>query len=214
MRAFVLDPPVCPITYECVSATATVNSTSVKCNDPGTVDFDSKTGNLIFTTFDKEKYVPGIYMFTLRVTAGTEYPVYNSVTITFTLTNPCPTAKPLVMNQFPFIDMRYTLGRDAIKQPFNELFTLNTRVNCGIFLNEFIDEKGNPLNPIIFSVPASSTDQRIFSILSQDDKATVGEYNIRYRATLKDYPGATPIVLLQPFTVTILEPPNPSTYVF
>ena len=115
MRAFVLDPPVCPITYECVSATATVNSTSVKCNDPGTVDFDSKTGNLIFTTFDKEKYVPGIYMFTLRVTAGTEYPVYNSVTITFTLTNPCPTAKPLVMNQFPFIDMRYTLGRDAIK---------------------------------------------------------------------------------------------------
>ena len=73
MKTFVLDPPVCDITYECVSVAG--NSTSVKCDDPGTVDFNPKTGNLIFTTIDKEKYSPGIYKFTLRGKAGTKYPV-------------------------------------------------------------------------------------------------------------------------------------------
>ena len=112
MKAFVIYPPVCDITYECVSVTG--NSTSVKCNDPGTVDFNPKTGNLIFTTLDKEKYSPGIYKFVLRGKAGTANPVKHEVTITFTLTDPCLTAKPLMMNQFPFVDMWYTLGRNTI----------------------------------------------------------------------------------------------------
>ena len=91
---------------------------------------------------------------------------------------------------------------------------MDTRVNCGIFIYQFIDEKGNPLNPAIFSFPASSTEPRIFKILSQSNRATLGEYKIRYRAILKDYPGVAPIVHTQSFLVTILEPANPSTYVF
>ena len=112
MKSFVLYPPICEITYECVSVAGYNNS--VKCDDPDTVNFNPKTGNLIFKTFDKEKYSPGNYKFTLRGKAGTEFPVQKEITIMFTLSDPCPTVKPLMINQFPFEDMRYTLGQDVI----------------------------------------------------------------------------------------------------
>ena len=100
MKAFVLNPPVCDITYECVSVVG--NDDSVKCDDPGTVNFNPKTGNIIFTTFDKERYSPGNYKFTLRGKAGTDFPVQKEVTIMFTLSDPCPKVKPLMIEQFPF----------------------------------------------------------------------------------------------------------------
>ena len=112
MKAFVLDPPACDITYEFVSVFD--NNDSVKSDDPGTFNLNSKTGNLIFTTFDKQKYSPGNYKFTIRGKAGTAFPVQKEVTIIFTLSDPCPTVKPLVIDQFPFADMQYILGQDAI----------------------------------------------------------------------------------------------------
>ena len=163
MKAFVLDPPVCDVTYECVSVTG--NNNSINCNDPATVNFNPKTGNFIFTAFDKQKHPPGKYKFSIRGKAGTAFPVLKEVEITLTLSDPCFMAKPLKINQFPFFDMRYTLGYDTIAYPFDELFTFERRFNCGILLLEFIDEKGNPLNPAIFSVPVSSAEQRIFKIL-------------------------------------------------
>jgi hypothetical protein len=96
MKPFVLDPPVCDITYECVSVSS--NNTSVKCNDTGIVNFNPISGNFIFTTFDKETYSPGVYNFTLRGKAGTSFPVQHDVIITITLSDPCPTVKPLVIN--------------------------------------------------------------------------------------------------------------------
>ena len=46
--------------------------------------------------------------------AGTEFPVQKEITIIFTLSDPCTTVKPLMIKQFPFEDMRYTLGQDVI----------------------------------------------------------------------------------------------------
>jgi len=42
----------------------------------------------------------------------------------------------------------------------------------------------------------------------------VGEYRIRYRAYLKDYPEAKEAILADPFTITIVEPPSQSDYIF
>ena len=51
-------------------------------------------------------------------------------------------------------------------------------------------------------------------MLKQKDSRFVGIYKIRYRATLDSYPDAPPIELEAPFTVTIVQPPSPSVYVF
>ena len=84
--------------------------------------------------------------------------------------------------------MQYTLGRDAVTQPFEVKLVLNTRVDCGIYHFEFIDEHGKPLNPAYFSAPTLSTEETIFKILQQNDLSSVKEYNIRYRASLLEYP--------------------------
>ena len=51
-------------------------------------------------------------------------------------------------------------------------------------------------------------------MLEQKATSSVGEYKIKYRATLELYPQADPIVLARPFTVVIEKPPSPSDYVF
>lgn len=50
--------------------------------------------------------------------------------------------------------------------------------------------------------------------MKQNDPSTIGEYKIKYRATLALYPEANPIELAIPFTVVIETPPSPSVYVF
>ena len=84
-------------------------------------------------------------------------PVHDEVTILITLSDPCPTVVLFDDSQRPFYNMQYTLGRDAVTQSFEVKIALNTRVDCGIYLFEFIDESGNPLNPDYFSAPALST---------------------------------------------------------
>lgn len=45
-------------------------------------------------------------------------------------------------------------------------------------------------------------------------KRSLGEYFIRFRTYLTDYPEVMPYTLAEPFVVTIVEPPNSSDYVF
>ena len=113
--------------------------------------------------------------------------------------------------------MRYTLGRDSMKQPFdvNQLIGIDTLIDCGPINIEFIDENENLLPIDIFSVEDDLASQVFenFIILQQSVSKTAGEYLIRYRASLKDYPSADPVLLTSPFKVTIVEVKQ-SDYIF
>lgn len=113
--------------------------------------------------------------------------------------------------------MRYTLGRDSMKQPFdvNQLIGIDTQIDCGPIKIEFIDENENFLPTDIFSVEDDLASQVFenFIILQQRVSKTAGEYLIRYRASLEDYPSADPVLLSSPFKVTIVEVKQ-SDYIF
>ena len=73
VKPFIVDPPVCPVTYECISIEGP--STDLTCNDPN-VKIDSQTGELSLQTFDMVKYHPGDYTVTIRGTTGTVVPLH------------------------------------------------------------------------------------------------------------------------------------------
>ena len=66
-----------------------------------------------------EKYPPGVYEFTIRGTVGEDVPVSIDFIFTLTLLDPCPLATLTNLQEFPFVDMRYTIGRDPILHPFD-----------------------------------------------------------------------------------------------
>lgn len=62
INSLVVYPPVCEITYECVSVDSmgTANTGSdVQCSDPGTLTFDPATGRIFFESTDINAYRPG-----------------------------------------------------------------------------------------------------------------------------------------------------------
>ena len=65
------------------------------------------------------KYSPGSYTFTLGGNSGDIAPVAVDFTFRLTLTDPCPFATLLSVQEFPFVDLRYVLGRDPVIQPFD-----------------------------------------------------------------------------------------------
>ena len=113
--------------------------------------------------------------------------------------------------------MRYLLGRDALKQPFNvnQLIEINTLINCGPIHIEFIDENDKVLSPDIFAVEANLDSEELqnFMVIKQRDSRSAGEYLIRYRASLRDYTSVEAVQLEEPFKVTIVEV-NQSDYIF
>ena len=62
VNSLIVDPPVCPITFECVSVESLTDDggdSDVKCDDPDNLSFDTSTGELTFQTTDMELYAPG-----------------------------------------------------------------------------------------------------------------------------------------------------------
>ena len=110
--AFINDPPVCEITYECITVVS-LNETesAISCDDQNVVVyFSTLTGRLILRTYDMAKYSPGVYQFTIRGTSGTVALISTEVVFTMTLVDPCPTTSLSNIQVRPFIDMRYILG--------------------------------------------------------------------------------------------------------
>lgn len=103
--------------------------------------FDSNNGDTSFKTFDMQKYTPGSYEFNLRASVGSEVSVTTEFTFNFTLVDPCPASTLKNLQDFPFIDLRYTLGRNSLEQKFDiaKLVELDTQVDCGKIKIEFID---------------------------------------------------------------------------
>ena len=208
---FQVYPPVCNITFECVSTEKIVGGKDddVRCDDPDAVTFDPTTGLLNFETADIDKYSLGTYRFYMRGTVGLVDKITADYSFMMRLVNPCPTTVLRNKHDFPFVDMRYYLGYNAIQQPFNieDLISMHSRVDCGPIEIEFIDMAGYPLDDQLFDVGISDDDKKSsqFIVKHQNNNETVGDYLIRYRATLKNYPKATPAILSTPFTVSIVE---------
>ena len=65
------------------------------------------------------RFPPGDYTFTLRATTGLVDKMSTDFSFTLTMSDPCPTTTLANIVEFPFLDVRYTLGRPEIKQPFD-----------------------------------------------------------------------------------------------
>ena len=114
----------------------------------------------------------------------------------------------------PFFSVKYTLGEEAIDQPFllDNLVALNTPVDCGPLQIEFIDQNGQPLDSAAFATYSLASEDKVFSVLQQENSSTVGTYKVRYRAWLQDHSNVE-VYLQEPFTVEIAEPANESQYI-
>lgn len=155
VKPFVLVPPVCDITYECVSDTCLTSA----------VRF-TENGRLSFDTFDTVAYPPGEIEFTIRASAGNLVQLMELMTIKITLIDPCSTIGTSFKSQFPIEDIRYVLGRSEIAQPFDELFRLDTRVDCGTINFEFFyADGGSRIDETLFSAPETDSDARVFKVL-------------------------------------------------
>ena len=211
--SLIVYPPVCPVTYECLSTEILQGSDAdIRCDDPEIVTFDPASGHFVFETADMEKYSPGQYQFNMRGTVGVQDKISADYSISLKLVNPCPLTSLRNVLGTSFMDMRYTLGRDAVNQPFivSDFVEVDTRVDCGQIKLEFIDEQGDPLDENVFAVrqkddQAELTDKvHNFIVKKQSNSRTVGRYQIRYRATLEDYPSVRPVTLESPFQVDII----------
>ena len=86
-----MDPPVCNITYECLTVEK-IDGTDddVRCIDPDAVSFDPTTGLLNFETSDIDKYSLGQYRFYMRGTTGTIDKISADYSFIMRLASPCP----------------------------------------------------------------------------------------------------------------------------
>ena len=218
-----VDPPVCNITFSCISVQKLAGmDDNVRCNDPDTITFNPETGLLNFETFDIDKYSLGKYKFNMRATVGIGNP-FDTINADFffimELANPCPFTNLRNMNEFPFKNMRYNLGSDSIMQSFDskDVIKMDSRIDCGEVEFEFIDQFGRLIDDELFDVvyddTVDSDSAKKFVVKQQNNTETVGDYLIRYRASLKDYPTANVAVLNTPFIVTIVELKQ-SDYIF
>lgn len=108
---------------------------------------------------------PGEIEFTVRATAGFLVQVVEQTTIKITLIDPCETITTSFQSRYPIADVRYVLSRPEIAQPFDELFMLDTKVDCGEINFEFVYADGSQIDGTLFSAPKTATDQRVFKVL-------------------------------------------------
>ena len=79
VKPFVVDPPVCDVTYECISDSCMTKA--VRFNN----------GRFDFETFDMVEFPPGEIEFTIRATVGNLIQLEEITTIKITLIDPCGT---------------------------------------------------------------------------------------------------------------------------
>ena len=112
VNPFIVDPPVCAVTYECISVTGP--DADVQCTDSDVVKFSSSTGAWTFNTNNIAKYGAGEYKITIRGTAGFGIPVATEVVFRLVTVNPCNTATISNLQKQPFKDMEYSLSTEAV----------------------------------------------------------------------------------------------------
>lgn len=153
---FTVDPPVCNITFECLEVQKIDGGSDndVRCVDPDAVTFDPATGWLNFETADIDKYSLGQYRFFMRGTTGLVNKISADYSFIMRLANPCPYTFLRNLQEEPFADMRYILGRAALFQPFDtkDLVSVDARVDCGPIEIEFTDQFGRKLDDRLFAV--------------------------------------------------------------
>ncbi len=111
-QSLAVDPPICPLTFSCLSITGS-DSNALQCDDQsGVLQVDALTGKLEMTTQDMVKYPPGEYLVTLQASAGTEEPVTVQIAFTLRLVDPCPSAQLSSLQASPFFSVSYTLGEE------------------------------------------------------------------------------------------------------
>ena len=107
--------------------------------------------------------------------------------------NPCPRSYLSNLLETPFNDVIYLLGevenmQEVAKQ---DLVALDTKVNCGPIIFEFYSDSNTALDSDLFVVTDPEdidSETLMFLVLSQEDQNSRGEYLIRYRAQLQEYP--------------------------
>ena len=82
-----------------------------------------------------------------------------------------------------------------------DLYSLDTPVDCGPITVEFFNDDLTAVDPAIFTKNADPS----FVTQYQEDVALVGDYPILYRVTLTNYP-ANLIDSTVPFIISIVDP--------
>ena len=126
----VVDPPVCPVTYQCISVTGP--DSRLSCLAPA-VGLNTNTGTIRFTSTDSQAYYPGEYVFTVRASSGTVNAVTDEFTFTLRMEDPCKESNLIPLQGLKFVNVRYMLGRDQISQRFTveDLVEVNVQHDCG-----------------------------------------------------------------------------------
>ena len=112
LNDLVVDPYICPVSYECVSIDDP--SSSLTCDSNEVFQVDNKTGLITVKTTDMTTYKPGDYPVIIRGSAGTLVSVTVDFTFTLRLVNPCPTARLSNLQKDPIFSVKYSLGDEPI----------------------------------------------------------------------------------------------------
>ena len=112
LNDLVVDPYICPASYECVSIEDP--SSSLTCDSRQVFQVDNKSGLITVKTTDMATYKPGDYPVIIRGSSGTVAPVTVDVTFTLRLVDPCPTARLSNLQKDPIFSVKYSLGDEPI----------------------------------------------------------------------------------------------------
>lgn len=85
----IVDPPVCPATYQCISITGPDGRLNCLAS---AVTLNTNTGTFRFVSTDSQAILPGEYEVTLRASTGTVNPISDDFTFTLRLEDPCKEA--------------------------------------------------------------------------------------------------------------------------
>lgn len=113
---------------------------------------DTETSIYRFRTFDIDKYPPGRYGLQITAQVRDDVAGAKSVNFTIVLQDPCPTVK-ISPNEQYFKDMTYRLRDAEMSQTWLErdLYTIDTRIDCGQTTVLFFNDDRSPLNSDLFT---------------------------------------------------------------
>ena len=87
--------------------------------------------------------------------------------------------------------------------------SLASSESCGPFGIEFYSDAGEEIDELLFDYSKSGASTS-FTVLYQEDEAMIGEYEIRYRVFLEEYPDQY-VNSFTPFFVRVADPCTENT---
>ena len=147
-------------------------------------------------------YVPGVYEYIITGSTGTVNAVTETKRFRVELKDLCNEDVVLTVNKpTSFVDTTYTLGNLRTLLDFNEnnIFTLSPAIDCGEPLVSFTnvislegdlnpDPTEQPYDNSVFGVTQNTGVDQQFFVRQQNNKASVGTYDINFIITLASYP--------------------------